>query len=59
MFGYRVVVVPDDDSQAHADVPKDVLAALGTEDVLMGISMMYVRVSLWDRIKDQFPPRVR
>lgn len=55
----RVEVVPDDDSQAHPDIPKDVLAELGSDTVLMSRvgHMMYIRASNWERIKHRFPAR--
>jgi hypothetical protein len=57
MFGTRVEVVPDDDAQAHPDIPKDVLEMLGPNDVLMSRvgHMMYVRAANWERIKGRFP----
>lgn len=54
MIGIRVEIVPDDDRQARSDIPKDVLAALGPCDVLMNFAMMYVRASLWEKIKHEF-----
>ena len=55
MFGgIRVEVVPDDDVQAHPDIPKDVLEKLDQESVLMGLRMMYVRASHWERLKKMF-----
>jgi hypothetical protein len=58
MMGVRVEVVPDDDSKAHPDIPKDVLEALGPNDVLMSRvgHMMYVRESNWEKLKHRFPP---
>jgi hypothetical protein len=58
MFGTRVEVVPDDDAEAHPDIPKDVLEELGPETVLMSRvgHMMYIRASHWERIKGCFPP---
>lgn len=55
----RVEIVPDDDAEAQPDIPKAVLAALGTDEVLMSKTghMMYLRASLWERIKHRFPPR--
>lgn len=55
----RVEVVPDNDAEAHPDIPKDVLAALRPDDVLMSRMghMMYVRAATWERIKHRFPAR--
>jgi hypothetical protein len=57
MFGTRVEVVPDDDAQAHAEIPKDVLEALGADNVLMSRTgdMMYIRASNWEKIKHRCP----
>lgn len=57
MFGTRVEVVPDDDAEADPRIPKDVLAKLGPDTVLMSRvgHMMYIRASNWERIKHHFP----
>ena len=59
-FGTRVEIVPDDDAQAHPDIPKDVLASLGPDTVLMsrGGHMMYIRAANWQHIKHRFPPLI-
>ncbi len=56
MFGTRVEVVPDDDGKADPRIPKDVLAALEPDVVLVSPlgDMMYVRATNWDRMKHQF-----
>lgn len=58
MLGTRVEVVPDDDAQAHPEIPKDVLEALGPDTVLMSRvgHMMYIRASNWECINGRFPP---
>jgi hypothetical protein len=58
MLGTRVEVVPDDDAEAHPEIPKDVLEALGPDTVLMSKvgHMMYIRASNWERIKHRFQP---
>ena len=50
----RVEVVPDDDADADPRIPKDVLASLSVDSVLMNAAMMYVRASTWERIKHRF-----
>lgn len=55
--GLRVEIVPDDDTLADPRIPKDVLAALGPDDVLVGFTMMYVRASRWEKLKHAFPPK--
>ena len=52
----RVEVVPDNDEEVRPEIPKDVLVILGPDDVLMAKTghMMYVRSSLWERIKHRF-----
>lgn len=54
--GVRVEVVPDDDTKAHPDIPKDVLAALPADAVLMSATgrMMYVRAGTWERMERRF-----
>ena len=53
----RVEVVADDDRMADPRIPKDVLAKLGPDDVMISKvgHMMYIRQSHWDRIKYHFP----
>lgn len=57
MFGTRVEVIPDDDASADPRIPKDVLEALGPNDVLMSRvgHMIYIRAANWERIKGRFP----
>lgn len=55
MIGVRVEVVPDNDEDADPRIPKDVLAALTPETTLIGLRMMYVRQSLWEKIKEIVP----
>ena len=58
MFGgIRVEVVPDDDAEAYTRIPKDVLEALGQDTVLVGLNMMYVRASQWERMREQINHR--
>lgn len=60
LLGYRVEVVPDNDADADPRIPKDVLAKLGPDDVLMSFRMCYVRASKWATMKPAFeklPPR--
>jgi hypothetical protein len=52
--GVRVEIVSDDDRLADPRIPKDVLAQLGPDDVLTNGVMMYVRASLWRRLKNRF-----
>jgi hypothetical protein len=60
MFGARVEVVPDDDANADPRIPKDVLEALGPNDVLMSRvgHMMYIRAANWERVKRRLSPAV-
>lgn len=53
----RVEVVADDDAAADPRIPKDVLAKLGPDDVMISKvgHMMYIRQSQWDKIKHHFP----
>jgi hypothetical protein len=57
MIGIRVVVIPDDNAAADPRIPKSVIENLSQNQVLMGLNMMYVRKSLWDRMKHAFPLR--
>lgn len=59
MLGVRVEVVPDNDAESDPRIPKDVLEALGPDEVLMSKvgHMMYVRASLWARMKHHFIDR--
>jgi hypothetical protein len=52
---FGVEVLPDDDRLADPRIPKDVLEQLGPDDVVSNGFMMYVRASLWRRLKDRFP----
>lgn len=52
--GYRVEVVPDDDTDADPRIPKSVLEALRPDEALMGPTMMYIRRTLWERMKKRF-----
>jgi hypothetical protein len=52
--GYRVEVVPDDNAAADPRIPKNVLEKLDASCALMGPTMMYVRQSVWDRMKHHF-----
>lgn len=51
----RVEVVPDDDALANPLIPRDVLAALGPDTVLMSKTghMMYVRAAKWKLLKNK------
>lgn len=59
--GVRVEIVPDDDAQADPLIPRDILAALGPNDILMAKTghMMYVRASRWAQIEHAFPPALK
>ena len=53
----RIEIVPDDDAKANPLIPKDVLAALDRNAVLVANTghMMYVRESLWAKIEKHVP----
>lgn len=52
--GLRVEIVPDDDAEAHPSIPNDVLENLKPDTALIGFHMMYVRASLWEKMKVKF-----
>jgi len=52
----RVEVVPDKNEHADPRIPGNVLRELGPSTVLVSTTMMYVRWSNWQRIKEFFPP---
>lgn len=56
MFGVRVEVVPDNDAEAHPDIPHEILDMLDQKTILMsnGGHMMYIRQSHWERVKHRF-----
>jgi hypothetical protein len=57
--GIRVIIVSDDDEQAKNDLGEKDLARLDQESALFSTNgdTMYVRDSLWERIKKRFPKR--
>ena len=57
LAGVQVIVVPDDNAQAVIQkIAPGILAQLGPNNTLMSNDSlrMYVRASLWDRMKDSF-----
>jgi hypothetical protein len=52
--GVRVEVVPDNDADADPRIPKDVLANLDADSILMNSAMMYIRASTWEWFKHHF-----
>jgi hypothetical protein len=55
--GYRIEIVPDNDADANQRIPKDVLASLPQGECLMGLAMMYVRQSTWEKLEPNFNRR--
>lgn len=52
---FDVIVVPDDDDEARsAGIPDDVLPLATQEHPVMDGKTMFIRETLWERVKSEF-----
>lgn len=53
--GFDVIVVPDDDDDAlKSGIPSDVLQIATQEHPVIDGKMMFIRATLWERVKAEF-----
>lgn len=56
--GFDVVILPDDDDAARrAGFPDDVISLATQEHPVMDGKTMFIRVTLWERVKAEFSSR--